>query len=236
MKIIKNYFALTGETVVYGPVAGYDLTLADIRYRSYVNEEEKREKEQKLSKYEKLIQKTSQRIGRKIGFNLSLLEECIKEDKGDISSEKEQDARIVVNTYAVASATSGGALSFIPYLGAAFDNLSLAPKQRKLMVEDIADIYELNPKDKYIITRTLGLEDIEQINNFIKDSTVETVRALSEYIKKKAIEDSFTYTLVELSQIIGQIAPFIKAGLSAHSAKKIGEAVIDACKDLSRNY
>ena len=66
-KIIKNYFALTGETVVYRPVAGYDLTLADIRYRSYVNEEEKR--------------------------------------------EKEQDARIVVKTYAVASATSGGALS-----------------------------------------------------------------------------------------------------------------------------
>ncbi len=181
-----------------------------------------------------IIRRASKILGHNIGYNLAVLEEYIKEDKGEIISPKEQEARIVVNTYTVASATTGGVFSLVPF--ASLADLSLAPKQRKLMVEEIADIYELKPEDRYIITRTLGLEDIDQINNFITNGTIEASRGLSKYIEKKAIEESFTSVLGELSQAVVQIAPFIKAGLNTRSAKKIGEAVIDACKYLSKNY
>ena len=207
---------------------------ASLHYINEINSEEEKEKEKKLSKYEKIVRRVSKSLGYEIGYNLSILEECIKADKGEIISPKEQEARIVVNTYAAASATVGDTLALVPF--ASLANLSLAPKQRKLMVEDIADIYELKPEDRYIMTRTLGLEDTEQINNFITDSTIEASRGLSEYIKKKAVEESFTSALGELSQTVVQVAPFIKAGLNTRSAKKIGEAVIDACKYLSRNY
>ncbi len=207
---------------------------ASLHYLNELDSEEEKQKEKKLSKYEKIIRRVSKSLGYEIGYNLSILEEYIKEDKGEIISPKEQEARIVVNTYTVASATTGGAFSLVPF--ASLADLSLAPKQRKLMVEEIADIYELKPEDRYIMTRTLGLEDTEQINNFITDSTIEASRGLSEYIKKKAVEESFTSTLGELSQTVVQIAPFIKAGLNTRSAKKIGEAVIDACKYLSKNY
>ena len=207
---------------------------ASLHYINEINSEEEKEKEKKLSKYEKIVRRVSKSLGYEIGYNLSILEECIKADKGEIISPKEQEARIVVNTYAVASATVESTLALVPF--ASLANLSLAPKQRKLMVEDIADIYELKPEDRYIMTRTLGLEDTEQINNFITDSTIEASRGLSEYIKKKAVEESFTSALGELSQTVVQVAPFIKAGLNTRSAKKIGEAVIDDCKYLSRNY
>ena len=147
-----------------------------------------------------IIRRASKILGHNIGYNLEVLEEYIKEDKGKIISPKEQEARIVVNTYTVASATTGGAFSLVPF--ASLADLSLAPKQRKLMVEEIADIYELKPEDRYIITRTLGLEDIDQINNFITNGTIEASRGLSKYIEKKAIEESFTSVLGELSQTV----------------------------------
>ncbi len=97
------------------------------------------DKYENLSEKEKFLRQTSKLMG---GFAM------LNEDLDDDLSPREEKAMHVVNEYKLASGASGMMSASIPIIGPVAESLTIGAKQRFLMVEEIADIYEIKDKER----------------------------------------------------------------------------------------
>lgn len=192
-----------------------------------IDEAENEEKYKNLSNTEKNIRIFSKTLG---GF--AYLND--NNDDGSLSP-REESAMHVIDEYKLASGASGFMSSTIPIVGPVAESLTIGAKQRFLMVEEIADIYKLNDKERNCLYRSLGLGDREQFLNVFSSGIPQTISKGLDEISQNAASEFIQEAASGLSDGMLIAAPILKSGINSFSTKKLGKEAIKKCKQIISN-
>ena len=178
-------------------------------------------------------------ISKVVGAPAAKITTTIKEVSKDISdrpsSPREKKARLVVDTYTAASGLTGTAAGFVPIVPVE-EVLQIAPEQREAMVNEIADIYNLDNSDKYILGKRLGMKWHNKLEPKIIDGTMMGIELGTEYLKDNATNMLVQETATELSDAIPYLKPAVKGVTKTVNAKLLGEKAIKECKRLAKRH
>ncbi len=179
-------------------------------------------------------------VSKVVGAPVSAITTTVHEVKKDLnfepSSPREKEARVVVDTYTAGTAATGAAISAIPFVGSSADSFKVSPDQRKLMVQEIADIYELSREEKYDLFESLNLDDYNRFEGPITDVVSISGKKTAEYIAEKATSEVIKEGATQVASNIPGIKSCIRAGVNSVSAKKLGEKAIKECKRIAKRH
>lgn len=179
-------------------------------------------------------------VSKVVGAPVSAITTTVHEVKKDLnfepSSSREKEARIIVDTYTAGTAATGAALGAIPFVGSSADSFKVSPDQRKLMVQEIADIYELSREEKYDLFESLNLDDYNRFEGPITEVISVTGEETAKYVAKEATTEIIKEGAKQVASNIPGIKSCIRAGVNSVSAKKLGEKAIKECKRLAKRH
>ena len=184
------------------------------------------DKYKNLSTTEQYVRMMSKTMG---GFAM------LNEDSDNDLSPREESAMHVVDEYKLASGASGFASSSIPIVAPMVESLTIGAKQRFLMVEEIADIYEINDKERNGLYRSLGLGDREQFLNVFSSGIPQTVSKGLDEVSQNTSSEFIQEAASGLSDSMVLAAPILKSGINSWSTKKLGKEAIKKCKQIISN-
>ena len=104
------------------------------------------------------------------------------------------------------------------------------------MVNEIADIYNLDNSDKYILGKRLGMKWHNKLEPKIIDGTMMGIELGTEYLKDNATNMLVQETATELSDAIPYLKPAVKGVTKTVNAKLLGEKAIKECKRLAKRH
>ena len=207
-----------------------------------MNEAKKAVKEMKGHGFNGFVKGVSKVAGAPVSAITTTFYEVKKDLQDRPSTPREKQARIVVDTYTAATAATGAAIGAIPnesggeIISTFADTLYMAPKQRKLMVNEIADIYKLSREKKYDLFERLNLDDYERFENLKTDVAMLVVKEGAKQIAKHAISETVKESATQVASKIPGARPFVKAGVNSIFAKTLGEKAIQECKRLAKRH
>ena len=207
-----------------------------------MTEAKKTVKEMKGHGFNGFVKGVSKVAGAPVSAITTTFHEVKKDLQDRPSTPREKKARIVVDTYTAGTAATGAALGAIPnesggeMISAFADTLYMAPKQRKLMVNEVADIYKLSREEKYELFERLNLDDYERFENLKTDGAMLVVKEGAKQIAKHAVSETVKESATQIASKIPGARPFIKAGVNSISAKTLGEKAIQECKRLAKRH
>lgn len=179
-------------------------------------------------------------VSKVVGAPVSAITTTVHEVKKDLnfepSSPREKEARVVVDTYTAGTAATGAALGAIPFVGSSVDSFKVSPDQRKLMVQEIADIYELSREEKYDLFESLNLDDYNRFEGPITDVISVTGEETAKYVAREATTEIIKEGATQVASNIPGIKSCIRAGVNSVSAKKLGEKAIKECKRIAKRH
>ena len=179
-------------------------------------------------------------VSKVVGAPVSAITTTVHEVKKDLnfepSSPREKEARVVVDTYTAGTAATGAALGAIPFVGSSVDSFKVSPDQRKLMVQEIADIYKLSREEKYDLFESLNLDDYNRFEGPITDVVSISGKKTAEYIAEKATSEVIQEGASQIASAIPGAKSCIRAGVNSVSAKKLGEKAIKECKRIAKRH
>lgn len=179
-------------------------------------------------------------VSKVVGAPVSAITTTVHEVKKDLnfepSSPREKEARIIVDTYTAGTAATGAALGAIPFVGSSADSFKVSPDQRKLMVQEIADIYELSREEKYDLFERLNLDDYNRFEGPITEVISVTGEETAKYVAKEATTEIIKEGAKQVASNIPGIKSCIRAGVNSVSAKKLGEKAIKECKRIAKSH
>lgn len=184
------------------------------------------DKYKNLSTTEQYVRMMSKTMG---GFAM------LNEDSDNDLSPREESAMHVVDEYKLDSGASGFVSSSIPIVGPMAESLTIGAKQRFLMVEEIADIYEINDKERNGLYRSLGLGDREQFLNVFSSGIPQTVSKGLDEVSQNTSSEFIQEAASGLSDSMVLAAPILKSGINSWSTKKLGKEAIKKCKQIISN-
>lgn len=157
-------------------------------------------------------------------------------DSEDDLSPLEKSAMEIVNEYTLASGTTGFISSSIPVIGPMAESLTIGAKQKFLMVEEIADIYEIKEKERKGLFRSLGLGEREQFlkafSNLIPQGIEYGINEIGQNASSELIQEAAS-GLGDSMVILG---PILKSGINSWSIKKLGKEAIKKCEHIRQSY
>ena len=179
-------------------------------------------------------------VSKVVGAPVSAITTTVHEVKKDLnfepSSPREKEARVVVDTYTAGTAATGAALGAIPFVGSSADSFKVSPDQRKLMVQEIADIYELSREEKYDLFESLNLDDYNRFEGPITDVVSISGKKTAEYIAEKATSEVIQEGASQIASTIPGAKSCIRARVNSVSVKKLGEKAIKECKRIAKRH
>lgn len=179
-------------------------------------------------------------VSKVVGAPVSAITTTFHEVKKDLqdrpSTPREKKARIVVDTYTAGTAATGAAISAIPFVGSSADSFKVSPDQRKLMVQEIADIYKLSREEKYDLFESLNLDDYNRFEGPITDVISVTGEETAKYVAREATTEIIKEGATQVASNIPGIKSCIRAGVNSVSAKKLGEKAIKECKRIAKRH
>ncbi|OLA95079.1 MAG: hypothetical protein BHW64_00465 [Candidatus Melainabacteria bacterium LEY3_CP_29_8] len=207
-----------------------------------MNEAKKAVKEMNGHGFKGVVKGVSKIAGAPVSAITTTFHEVKKDLQDRPSTPREKKARIVVDTYTAGTAATGAAIGAIPnesggeIISALVDTLYMAPKQRKLMVNEIADIYKLSREEKYALYESLNLDDYERFENLKTDGAMLVIKEGAKQIAKRAVSETVKESATQVASKIPGARPFVKAGVNSISAKTLGEKAIKECKRLAKRH
>ena len=179
-------------------------------------------------------------VSKVVGAPVSAITTTFHEVKKDLqdrpSTPREKRARVVVDTYTAGTAATGAAISAIPFVGSSADSFKVSPDQRKLMVQEIADIYKLSREEKYDLFESLNLDDYNRFEGPITDVISVTGEETAKYVAREATTEIIKEGATQVASNIPGIKSCIRAGVNSVSAKKLGEKAIKECKRIAKRH
>ena len=184
------------------------------------------DKYKNLSTTEQYVRRMSKTMG---GFAM------LNEDSDADLSPREESAMHVVDEYKLASGASDFVSSSIPIVAPMAESLTIGAKQKFLMVEEIADIYEINDKERKGLYRSLGLGDREQFLNVFSSGIPQTISKGLDEVSQNTTSEFIQEAASGLSDSMVIAAPILKSGINSWSTKKLGKEAIKKCKQIISN-
>lgn len=124
----------------------------------------------------------------------------------------------------------------IPFAGSSADSFKVSPDQRKLMVQEIANIYELSREEKYDLFESLNLDDYNRFEGPITDVISVAGKETAKYIAKETTSEIIKESATQIASNIPGIKSCVRAGVNSVSAKKLGEKAIKECKRIAKRH
>ena len=201
-----------------------------------LGEAEEAVKNMKGKGFKGVVKGVSKVVGAPISAITTTCHEVSKDLKGRPSSPREKKARIVVDTYTAGTAATGAAVGAIPLIGSSVDSFKVSPDQRKLMVQEIADIYGLSREEKYDLFESLNLDDYNRFEGPVTDVISIVGKETAEQVAKEATSEVIKEGATQIASNIPGIRSVIRAGVNSVSAKTLGEKAIKECKRLAKRH